>query len=58
VEKTIVSKLLGRLRRRRVDVFKSGLKEMRRESVAWIHVTQKRNKWLPVVCLIVSWLVS
>jgi len=28
------------------------------EGVAWIHVAQERNKWLPVVCLIFSWLVG
>lgn len=56
--KTKVSKLLGRLRPRRVDVIKRGLKEMPWKGVAWIHVAQERNKWLPVVCLIVSWLVD
>lgn len=49
MEKTKVSKLLGRLRRRRADVIKSGLKEMGWEGVAWIHVAQERSKWLPVV---------
>jgi len=32
-----------------VDVIKSGLKEIGLEDVAWIHVAQERNKWLPVV---------
>lgn len=53
VGKTKVSKLLGRLRRRRVDVIKT-----RWEGVAWIHVVQERNKWLPFVCLIVSYLAG
>jgi hypothetical protein len=54
VGKTKVSKLLGRLQSRRVDVIKSGLKEMGWEDVAWIHEAREMNKWLPLVCLIVS----
>jgi hypothetical protein len=41
-----------------VDAIKSGFKEMGLEGVTWIPVAQERKKWLPVVCLFVTYVVS